>query len=268
MVLEMPFKSILASNIFIFIAKSFQFEHSTFQRLGADHTKEELSPKEEPRGVEDPGEELRRSHSLFFLIKYPFHDILLLVVTDILYHDIEVDVIISALLLHQLPNTIDATTWEFETRPQNGCGKEVTGTVSKSRSSQPGLGYCTKEESAVIVRQNRLEQERLRKQTKEQAKAFACQTSAFKKFLDFYNRQHPGSSSQYTIPRIYTPHVFPRISYTPPDLGGYRSTFDPRSSCQIIRGDLDVDGDGTGDLDGNADLDGDFDDDFDYTGDE
>ncbi|GJX65684.1 acidic leucine-rich nuclear phosphoprotein 32 family member A [Tanacetum coccineum] len=66
-----------------------------------------------------------------------------------------------------------------------------------------------------LKRQHALEKE-------EQRKAFESQQNALKKFVDFFNRQQGTPSSQFQIPDLYTPQVFPGSIYTP---GGPSSNF-------------------------------------------
>ncbi|GJX69779.1 hypothetical protein Tco_0305506, partial [Tanacetum coccineum] len=81
--------------------------------------------------------------------------------------------------------------------------------------------------------------------SEEQRKAFESQQNALKKFVDFFNRQQGTPSSQFEIPDLYTPQVFPGSistpggpsssspapSSTPLDLGNcYTPTFNPETS--------------------------------------
>ncbi|GKC04385.1 hypothetical protein Tco_0995995, partial [Tanacetum coccineum] len=83
-----------------------------------------------------------------------------------------------------------------------------------------------------------------RSQLTQQRKAFESQQNALKKFVDFFNRQQ-GTPSQFQIPDLYTPQVFPGSistfggpsstspapSSTPLGLGNcYAPTFDPETS--------------------------------------
>ncbi|GJU39690.1 hypothetical protein Tco_1192647 [Tanacetum coccineum] len=79
--------------------------------------------------------------------------------------------------------------------------------------SQPDTGYYTQERLEDLKRQHALEIE-------EQRKAFESQENVLKKFMDFFNRQH-GTPSQFQIPDLYTPQVFPGSISTP---GGPSST--------------------------------------------
>ncbi|GKB27750.1 hypothetical protein Tco_0867151, partial [Tanacetum coccineum] len=65
------------------------------------------------------------------------------------------------------------------------------------------------------------------------------------------------TSSQYPVPSLYIPQAFSSPGYTPPNLDGYRPTYEDGSTSQIVHDDdldgddLDVDGDGSGSLDGS-----------------
>nr|GFA47537.1 hypothetical protein [Tanacetum cinerariifolium] len=93
-----------------------------------------------------------------------------------------------------------------------GVGRNCTGNLDSWRS-QPHPGYCTREQLEDLKRQHALEKE-------EQRKEFESQQNALKIFVDFFNRQQ-GTSSQFQIPDLYTPQVFPGSISTP---GGPSST--------------------------------------------
>ncbi|GJT00025.1 hypothetical protein Tco_0821194 [Tanacetum coccineum] len=150
-----------------------------------------------------------------------------------------------------------STNWGHET----GVGRLLPGTSSGSSISQPASGYCTQEEA-----------DRLRKENEELKKAVQSQQLEWQKFVNHFNAHQTGTSSQYPVPNLYTPQAFSSPGYTPPNLDGYRPTFEHGSTSQIVHGDdldgddLDVgtcDGDGSGSLDGDGSgsLDGDSDDD-------
>ncbi|GJZ94372.1 hypothetical protein Tco_0666575 [Tanacetum coccineum] len=83
--------------------------------------------------------------------------------------------------------------------------------------------------------------------------------------LLYARRKLIGTSSQYPVPNLYTLQAFSSPGYTPPNLDGYRPTFEHGSTSQIVHGDDldgdDLDVDGTCDGDGSGSLDGDSDDD-------
>ncbi|GJS11041.1 RNA-directed DNA polymerase, eukaryota, reverse transcriptase zinc-binding domain protein [Tanacetum coccineum] len=100
-----------------------------------------------------------------------------------------------------------------------------------------------------LKRQHALEKE-------EQRKEFETQQNALKIFVDFFNRQQGTSSSQFQIPDLYTPQVFPGSistpggpsstspspSSTPLGLGNcYTPTFDPETSQSDEQEDNDSD---------------------------
>ncbi|GJZ73168.1 hypothetical protein Tco_0637314 [Tanacetum coccineum] len=119
-----------------------------------------------------------------------------------------------------------------------GVGRQLAGTGnSDSRRSQPDTDYCTQEQLEDRKRQHALEIE-------EQRKAFESQPNVLKKFVDFFNHQQ-GTPSQFQIPDLYTPQLFPGSistpggpsstspapSSTPPGLGNcYTPTLDPETS--------------------------------------
>ncbi|GKB12301.1 F-box domain containing protein [Tanacetum coccineum] len=120
-----------------------------------------------------------------------------------------------------------------------GVGRQLAGTGnSDSRRSQPDTDYCTQEQLEDRKRQHALEIE-------EQRKAFESQQNVLKKFVNFFNRQQGTPSSQFQIPDLYTPQLFPGSistpggpsstspapSSTPLGLGNcYTPTFDPETS--------------------------------------
>ncbi|GKC91986.1 hypothetical protein Tco_1157428 [Tanacetum coccineum] len=120
-----------------------------------------------------------------------------------------------------------------------GVGRKLAGTGNlDSGRSQPDPCYCTREQLEDLNRQHALEKE-------EQRKAFESQQNALKKFVDFFNRQQGTLSSQFQIPDLHTPQVFPGSistpggpsytslahSSTPLGLGNcYTPTFDPETS--------------------------------------
>ncbi|GJR40316.1 hypothetical protein Tco_1216000 [Tanacetum coccineum] len=118
-----------------------------------------------------------------------------------------------------------------------------------SRRSQPHPGYCTREQLEDLKRQHALEKE-------EQRKEFESQQNTLKILVDFFNRQQGTSSSQFQIPDLYTPQVFPGFistpggpsstspspSSTPLGLGNcYTPTFDPETSQSDEQEDNDND---------------------------
>ncbi|GKC33359.1 hypothetical protein Tco_1040653 [Tanacetum coccineum] len=131
-----------------------------------------------------------------------------------------------------------------------GVGRNLAGTGNlDSRRSQPHPGYCTREQLEDLKRQHALEKE-------EQRKEFESQQNALKIFVDFFNRQQGTSSSQFQIPDLYTPQVFPGSistpggpsstspspSSTPLGLGNcYTPTFDPETSQSDEQEDNDSD---------------------------
>ncbi|GJW47505.1 hypothetical protein Tco_0079151 [Tanacetum coccineum] len=138
-----------------------------------------------------------------------------------------------------------------------GVGRNLAGTGNlDSRRSQPDPGYCTREQLEDLKRQHALEKE-------EQRKAFESQQNALKIFVDFFNCEQGTSSSQFQIPDLYTPQVFPGSistpagpsftsrspSSTPLDLGNfYTPTFDPKTSQSGEQDDIGSD-------DGNREYD-------------
>ncbi|GKF63967.1 hypothetical protein Tco_0187415 [Tanacetum coccineum] len=108
------------------------------------------------------------------------------------------------------------------------------------------------------------EVDRLRKENEELKKAVQSQQLEWLKFMNHFNAHQTGTSSQYPVPSLYIPQAFSSPSNTPPNLDGYRPTYEDGSTSQIMHDDdLDVDGDGSGSLDGDGSgsLDGDSDDD-------
>ncbi|GKB18166.1 hypothetical protein Tco_0852089, partial [Tanacetum coccineum] len=131
-----------------------------------------------------------------------------------------------------------------------------TGNLDSGRA-QPDPGYCTREQLEDLKRQHALEKE-------EQRKAFESQQNALKKFVDFFNRQQGTPSSQFQIPDLYTPQVFPGSistpggpsstspapSSTPLGLGNcYTPTFDPETSQSGEQEDDNGSDDGNGEYD-------------------
>ncbi|GJS75897.1 retrovirus-related pol polyprotein from transposon TNT 1-94 [Tanacetum coccineum] len=143
---------------------------------------------------------------------------------------------------------------------ETGVGRMLPGTSSRSSSLQPALGYCTQEEA-----------DRLRKENEELKKAVQSQQLEWLKFVNHFNAHQTCTSSQYPVPSLYIPQAFSSPGYTPPNLDGYRPTYEDGSTSQIVHDDdLDVDGDGSGSLDGDdsGSLDGDSDDDSNDASDE
>ncbi|GJX26028.1 hypothetical protein Tco_0232324 [Tanacetum coccineum] len=104
-----------------------------------------------------------------------------------------------------------------------GVGRNLAGTGNlDSRRSQPDPGYCTREQLEDLKRQHALEKE-------EQRKAFESQQNELKIFVDFFNHQQ-GTSSQFQIPDLYNPQVFPGSISTP---GGPSSTSPSPSSTPL-----------------------------------
>ncbi|GKD00448.1 hypothetical protein Tco_1170722, partial [Tanacetum coccineum] len=120
-----------------------------------------------------------------------------------------------------------------------GVGRNLAGTGNfDSGRAQPDPGYCTWEQLEDLKRQHALEKE-------EQRKEFESQQNALKKFVDFFKRQQGTPTSQFQIPDLYTPQVFPGSistpgspsfnfpapSSTPLGLANcYTPTFDPETS--------------------------------------
>ncbi|GJY29431.1 ribonuclease H-like domain-containing protein [Tanacetum coccineum] len=148
---------------------------------------------------------------------------------------------------------------------ETGVGRMLPGTSSRSSSLQPASGYCTQEEA-----------DRLRKENEELKKAVQSQQLEWLKFVNHFNAHQTCTSSQYPVPSLYIPQAFSSPGYTPPNLDGYRPTYEDGSTSQIVHDDdldgddLDVDGDGSGSLDGDdsGSLDGDSDDDSNDASDE
>ena len=140
-----------------------------------------------------------------------------------------------------------------------GVGRVVPGTGSSSRSSQADPGFCTREEFEEMQKKHAMELD-------EQRKAYESQGNVLKQFVEFFNRQQGTPASQFQIPDLYTPRVFPGSTY---DVGGpsstpsapssslgpencYIPTFDSGNS-RIVHVDDDDDDDGR---DGNREDDG------------
>ncbi|GKC13836.1 acidic leucine-rich nuclear phosphoprotein 32 family member A, partial [Tanacetum coccineum] len=99
------------------------------------------------------------------------------------------------------------------------------------------------------------EADRLRKENEELKKAVQSQQLEWLKFVNHFNAHQTGTSSQYPVPSLYIPQAFSSPGYTPPNLDGYRPTYEDGSTSQIVHldgDDLDVDGDGSGSLDGDG----------------
>nr|GEW45781.1 hypothetical protein [Tanacetum cinerariifolium] len=105
-----------------------------------------------------------------------------------------------------------------------GVSRNLAGTGNlDSGRSQPDPGYCTREQLEYLKRQHALEKE-------EKRKAFESQQNALKIFVDFFNREQGTFSSQFHIPDLYTPQVFPCSISTP---GGPSSTSPSPSSTPL-----------------------------------
>nr|GEW98521.1 protein heat intolerant 4 [Tanacetum cinerariifolium] len=103
-------------------------------------------------------------------------------------------------------------TWENETLY-----------VNSERSQDPG--YCILEQLEDLKRQFG---------KRRAKKAFESQQNASKKFVDFFNHQQGTPSSQFQIPNLYTPQVFPASISTP---GSRSSTSPTPSSTHLGLGD-------------------------------
>ncbi|GKB74261.1 acidic leucine-rich nuclear phosphoprotein 32 family member A [Tanacetum coccineum] len=120
----------------------------------------------------------------------------------------EMKAIQDAITAGTIPPKTDRQILAEVTRSTNrahiaGVGRNLAGTGNlDSGRSQPDPGYCTREQLEDLKRQHALEKE-------EQRKAFESQQNALKKFVDFFNRQQGTPSSQFEIPDLYTPQVFP-----------------------------------------------------------
>ncbi|PWA90167.1 acidic leucine-rich nuclear phosphoprotein 32 family member A [Artemisia annua] len=95
-----------------------------------------------------------------------------------------------------------------------GVGRVVPGTGSSSRSSQADPSFCTREEFEEMQKKHAMELD-------EQRKAYESQGNVLKQFVEFFNRQQGTPASQFQIPDLYTPRVFPGSTY---DVGGPSST--------------------------------------------
>ncbi|GKA12403.1 hypothetical protein Tco_0691949, partial [Tanacetum coccineum] len=138
--------------------------------------------------------------------------------------------------------------------------REILDEVLKSTNHAyiAGVGrQLAGEQLEDLKRQHALEKE-------EQRKAFESQQNSLKKFVDFFNRQQGTPFSQFQIPDLYTPQVFPNSISTP---GGPSSTSPAPSSTPLGLGTFDPETSQSGeqeDDNGSDDGNGEYDVDREY----